>query len=58
MTKEDDQYLTVEEAAKKLGVARITAYRWIYNGELPAVKFGRTWRISAKQLAQKFENKP
>lgn len=51
-----DEYLSVEETAKKLKLAPITIYRMIYRNELPAVKFGRSWRISSKMLTNRFNN--
>lgn len=33
--------LSVEEAAKELGIGRNTAYRLVQTGELPSVRMGR-----------------
>ena len=59
MNKEkEDEYLTASEVAKKLKLNQITVYRMINRGEIPAVKFGKVWRISSKKLSEIFENKP
>jgi len=51
----NEEYLTIGEAAKKLKLAKITIYRMARRGQLPAVKLGRTWRISNTKLQQLFE---
>ncbi len=35
------QTLTVEEAAKALGIGRASAYEAVRKGELPAIRLGR-----------------
>jgi excisionase family DNA binding protein len=37
--------LTVDEVAKRLRVARLTAYRAIRNGGLPSIRVGRRYLI-------------
>lgn len=39
------QLLTVAEVAAALRVSRMTVYRKVHSGELPAVHFGRSFRI-------------
>jgi excisionase family DNA binding protein len=39
------RYLTVEEVAEFVRVSRMTVYRWIRSGDLPAVRVGRSFRI-------------
>jgi len=41
-----DEILTLEEFAKIMKVSKITIYRMIKNGQVPAVKFGKSWRIN------------
>lgn len=53
----EDEYLTIDEVAKKLKVAKATVYRMARKGTIPAMKFGKVWRISSKKLAELFENK-
>ncbi len=38
-------FLTVAEVAEMVRVSRMTVYRWIHSGELPAVRFGRSFRV-------------
>ena len=47
------EYLTPEEVAALLKVTRRTVYNWLKRGTLPAVQFGRGWRIRREDLAPK-----
>jgi excisionase family DNA binding protein len=38
-------FLTVAEVAQMLRVSRMTVYRWVHAGDLPAVRFGRSFRV-------------
>ena len=40
-----DGYLTLHEAAERLGVHYMTAYRYVRLGVLPAEKAGGSWRV-------------
>jgi excisionase family DNA binding protein len=53
----NERYLTIEELAKKLKVAKITIYRMARKGDIPAFKFGRSWRIDQAKLDKLFERK-
>ena len=44
-TLPDVTWLTVPEVAEYLNVARMTVYRWIAAGKLPAVRLGDDGRI-------------
>lgn len=39
-------YLTAAELAARLRVSKMTVYRLIKRGELPAVRIGRSFRIT------------
>ncbi|HAP37810.1 hypothetical protein A2574_00680 [Candidatus Shapirobacteria bacterium RIFOXYD1_FULL_38_32] len=52
---ENQEYLTINEAAEKLKLAKVTIYRMARRGQLPAVKLGKAWRISSQKLAELFE---
>ncbi|MER7751091.1 helix-turn-helix domain-containing protein [Kitasatospora sp. NPDC097643] len=43
--------LTVEEAARRLGVGRTTMYGLVSSGEVPSVMIGRLRRIPAQALS-------
>jgi excisionase family DNA binding protein len=45
-----DEYLTVTQAASKLGVTRQTVYRWIANNQLATEKIGREILVSKKVI--------
>lgn len=38
-------FLTVAEVAELARVSKMTVYRLIHSGELPAVRFGRSYRV-------------
>lgn len=50
----DDTKLTVsvEAAARMLGISRSTAYRAANAGELPVLRFGRRIRVPVDALSQ------
>ncbi|MET9067776.1 helix-turn-helix domain-containing protein [Streptosporangium sandarakinum] len=39
------RFLTVAEVAVALRVSKMTIYRLVHSGELPAVRLGRSFRI-------------
>lgn len=41
----DVRFLTVAEVATLMRVSNMTVYRLVHAGELPAVRFGRSFRI-------------
>ena len=47
--------LSVEHAARLIGISRTTAYRMVQSGELPAVKVGRRVLILKKPLMEMLE---
>lgn len=48
----DVRFLTVAEVADMMRVSTMTVYRLVQSGELPAVRFGRSYRIPESALAQ------
>ncbi len=44
------EYLSLQEAARRLGVHYMTAYRYVRTGMLEAAKEGGTWRVSSDAL--------
>ena len=41
----DAKFLTVAEVAATMRVSKMTVYRLVHNGELPAVRVGRSFRV-------------
>lgn len=41
----DMRFLTVAEVASMMRVSNMTVYRMVHSGELPAIRFGRSFRI-------------
>lgn len=46
------QFLTVAEVAEITRVSRMTVYRMVHSGELPAVRFGSSYRVPRSALEQ------
>jgi excisionase family DNA binding protein len=44
------QFFTATEIAKLLKISKALAYRLIAQGELPAIRFGRTVRVRQEDL--------
>ncbi|MDJ0317892.1 MULTISPECIES: helix-turn-helix domain-containing protein [Arthrobacter] len=43
-------FLTVQEVAELMRVSKMTVYRMVHAGELPAVRFGRSYRVPANAV--------
>ncbi|MDR7484831.1 MAG: helix-turn-helix domain-containing protein [Armatimonadota bacterium] len=46
----DREILTVEQAAEVLQVHKITIYRYIREGRLPAVRLGKMYRLFSRDV--------
>ncbi|MDR7523319.1 MAG: helix-turn-helix domain-containing protein [Armatimonadota bacterium] len=46
----DREILTVEQAADLLQVHKITIYRYIREGRLPAVRLGKMYRLFSRDV--------
>lgn len=44
------EVLTVEQAAEYLQIHKVTVYKYIRNGVLPAAKLGKVYRIYRRDL--------
>jgi excisionase family DNA binding protein len=44
--KSDVKFLTIAEVAAMMRVSKMTVYRLVHNGELPAVRVGRSFRVT------------
>jgi excisionase family DNA binding protein len=49
--KDPGKWLTPGEVAAQLRVGKMSVYRKIHSGELVAARIGRTYRITARDLA-------
>lgn len=49
------QFLTVAEVAALMRVSKMTVYRLVHNGELPAVRVGRSFRVHANAVHDMLE---
>jgi excisionase family DNA binding protein len=43
-------FLTVAEVARIMRVSKMTVYRLVHSGELPAVRVGRSFRVPEKAV--------
>ena len=46
----DVSFLTVAEVAAAMRVSKMTVYRLVHHGELPAVRVGRSFRVPEKAV--------
>ncbi|NMR18775.1 helix-turn-helix domain-containing protein [Cellulomonas fimi] len=46
------RFLTVAEVAGLMRVSKMTVYRLVHSGELPAVRVGRSFRVPQDALDQ------
>ena len=44
------KFLTVAEVASVMRVSKMTVYRLVHSGELPAVRVGRSFRVSESDV--------
>ena len=45
------KFLTVAEVAELMRVSKMTVYRLVHSGELPAIRFGRSFRVPESAVA-------
>lgn len=48
--QELESWVSVEEVARHLGIAKDTVYRWIESKSLPAHRVGRLWKFKISQV--------
>lgn len=49
-------FLTVAEVASIMRVSKMTVYRMVHNGDLPAVRVGRSFRVPEDAVNSYLEN--
>ncbi|HWV47847.1 MAG TPA: helix-turn-helix domain-containing protein [Microbacterium sp.] len=47
----DVRFLTVAEVAEIMRVSKMTVYRLVHSGDLPAIRFGRSYRVPESAVA-------
>lgn len=52
----DMRLLTVAEVAALMRVSKMTVYRLVHSGELPAIRFGRSYRVPESAVADVLHN--
>ena len=57
MINTKEEFLTIDEVAKRLKIARSTVYRMAKEGKIPATKIGRVWRFSSMRISEMFGKK-
>jgi excisionase family DNA binding protein len=50
------QFLTVAEVAKMMRVSKMTVYRLVHSGDLPAVRVGKSFRVPEQDVHTYLEN--
>ncbi len=48
----DVRFLTVAEVAEMMRVSNMTVYRLVHAGDLPAIRFGRSYRVPESAVAE------
>ena len=49
------KFLTIAEVAAMMRVSKMTVYRLVHSGELPAVRVGRSFRVTEKDVNEYIE---
>ncbi|MGH2756252.1 MAG: helix-turn-helix domain-containing protein [Actinomycetota bacterium] len=55
--KSTSTFLTVAEVARSLRVSNMTVYRLVNSGQLPAVRVGRSYRITDEDVRRYLEDR-
>lgn len=50
------RFLTVAEVADMMRVSRMTVYRLVHAGDLPAIRFGRSFRVPDAAVRSAMQN--
>ena len=53
---ENGSFLTVAEVADIMRVSKMTVYRLVHAGDLPAVRVGRSFRVHEKAVSDYLSN--
>ncbi|MDQ6688207.1 MAG: helix-turn-helix domain-containing protein [Actinomycetota bacterium] len=50
------KFLTIAEVAAVMRVSKMTVYRLVHSGELPAVRVGRSFRVGEQDVHEYLRN--
>lgn len=50
------RFMTVAEVAATMRVSKMTVYRLVHSGELPAVRVGRSFRVHERAVHEYLDN--
>jgi excisionase family DNA binding protein len=50
------RFLTVAEVADMMRVSKMTVYRLVHSGDLPAIRFGRSFRVPESAVASAIDS--
>lgn len=50
-----DHLMTIKEVADFLRISTISAYSWVRDGKLPAIRIGKEWRVRTRDLDEWLE---
>ena len=50
-----EHLMTIKEVADFLRISTISAYSWVRDGKLPAIRIGKEWRVRTRDLDEWLE---
>lgn len=56
-SKKDEEFLTIKEVIRKLGVSRTTLWRWEKNGYLTPIRVGNKVRYNSSEINKLFKGR-
>lgn len=56
VNEDKGKFLTVAEVAEIMRVSKMTVYRLVHSGELPAVRVGRSFRVNENAVNEYLES--
>ena len=54
--KSEQEFYSLQQIAEKLGMSRMTIYRYVKSKKLPAYQFGRDFRVHQSDLDEFISN--
>jgi excisionase family DNA binding protein len=54
--RSESKFLTVAEVAAMMRVSKMTVYRLVHGGDLPAVRVGRSFRVKESDVDEYLRN--